>query len=236
MGAPQQQVVIDEKKWQEWIRWVDRIQADIQELRKDQQRFALLKGVVSDNARWLDDHDPGRFVWFVRRWYVTHASMGVRRQVKCKKDKSISLVRLLDEIRRRSGSLTFKFYLDQHPRGMEGPPWQALAFGKLARCGRTIAEEDVISADIVEEDIRALTDKGSRLDDVVALVDKEFAHLDSVPSENPVYLSHIDDVLDLLDQITSKYLLFLKGEQWGPLKLPSSAEDIFKIPWSKPMS
>jgi len=92
----------------------------------------------------------------------------VRRQVKAQ-DDSLSLLRILSQIKDCAPQLTFDFFLKLFPRDPEYVPWQEPTFKNISADGR-VASAGLINGDI--EEIKRLTAE------IEAYADRALAHLD----------------------------------------------------------
>src|SRR5262245_31198759 len=153
-------------KWQEWAR---RIKQDVESrLVNPRQVFRAFARVLNENSEHITEHEGEVFCNFIKRCYVSHAAMAIRSHVKRNRD-SISIGRLLDEIRESASQFTFQFYLQQFPKDPSYVDWQTPTFRQFSKNGKTISQ-DILQQDV--EQLETLTRK------VEQLADRSFAHLD----------------------------------------------------------
>src|SRR5437868_1428139 len=99
-------------KWQGWMK---RVEDDIgNRLVVPRQIHRKLVEVANANLDHITNHSGWYFLDFIRNGYAAQVAVGIRRQVKDKKD-SISLMRLLREVRDNAQRFTYRFFLERFP-------------------------------------------------------------------------------------------------------------------------
>ena len=93
-------------KLAKWLRWMKDIEYEISHLLGDVEAFRRVREIVKANPRIQKPH---RFYRYLYDSYISHAIIGLRRQIKRGTD-SISLVRLLEEIAKAPQELSFNYY------------------------------------------------------------------------------------------------------------------------------
>jgi|GEM_PF-5182005 len=78
-----------------WRRWINIIYHDVDKLKMDKYVYEQVSKIIKKNKKI---NEPNIFRTFINHGYFTIMIMGVRRQVKSKKDNSISLLKLLKEM------------------------------------------------------------------------------------------------------------------------------------------
>jgi hypothetical protein len=150
-------------EWDRWAGWIEKVRKDLQSTVNDHAVFEVFRNLVIENSDWIDEHEGGLFVDFVARSYVAKVALGIRRHVK--NDDTVSLMRVLCQMKACAPQLTFDFYLERFPRDPEYVPWQEPTFGLVSDDG-VIASAERIGADIAE--LEHLTA------DVEAFVDRQY--------------------------------------------------------------
>jgi hypothetical protein len=103
------------QEFQKWRQWAESIQKDVENaLVHPRQVFREFAETIKGNEAHIEKHDGDVFCYFVRKCYVSHVAMAIRRQVKVNRD-SVSLMRLLAEIHECSQQFTYEFYLANFP-------------------------------------------------------------------------------------------------------------------------
>jgi hypothetical protein len=190
------------RKWQEWAQ---RIKDDVQNrLVHPRQVFRGFVETVNANAKHIGEHDGEMFVRFVQRCYVSHTVMAIRSHSKIpmRADDSISLMRLLVEIRQCASQFTFQFFLEQFPLDPSLVDWRPGAFSDFSQDGKTVSQVTV------EKDIDILKNLTAKVKD---LADRSFAHLDKRGFNGLVTFGDLDACIDAFDRLVCKYLTLIKG-------------------------
>jgi hypothetical protein len=210
-------------KWQDWA---ERIKLDVQNrLVHPRQVFRGFVEIVNANAKHIGEHDGEVFVRFVQRCYASHTVMAIRSHSKIPKraDDSISLMRLLVQIRDCASQFTFQFFLDQFYLDPSPFDWRPGAFSLFSQDGKTVSRV------IVEKDIDTLNNLTGKVTD---LADRSFAHLDKQGFDGVVTFGDLDACIDAFDQLVCKYLTLIKGSGFASLE-PTILDDwqkIFTVP------
>jgi hypothetical protein len=148
--------------------------------------------------------------------------MAVRSHVK-QADESISLMRLLVQIRDCAGQFTFPFFLQKFPMNPNYVDWQSATFALFSE------DRITVSRAIVQKDIRNLTDLTV---DVEQLADRTLAHLDKRGFEGTVTFGDLDACVDKFDRLVCRYLAPISGAGLSTLE-PTILVDwqrIFTVP------
>lgn len=218
---------LDENVWRRWASSITKVEEDVQSTVNDRAAFQGFSDVVRENESWISAHNGMYFCHFVARAYVAMVALGIRRHVKWR-DDSISLLRILSQLKECAPQLTFDFYLQQFPRDPEYVPWQEPTFELVSEDG-SVASEKRIAADI--ERLQLLTGQ------VEALVDRALAHLDRKGFQGQVTFDDLDKAVVGLDDIATKYICLLTGRGY-PGSLEATVQfdwkRIFSVPWRQP--
>jgi hypothetical protein len=148
--------------------------------------------------------------------------MAIRSHVKSAR-QSISLMRLLIQIRDCAGQFTYAFFLQQFPIDPSSVDWQSVTFAPFSEDGKAV------SAVIVQKDIDGLTAVTAQIE---ALADRAVAHLDKRGFDGPVKLGDLDACIDVFDGLVCKYLGLLLGSGYASLEptILSNWGRIFTVP------
>jgi hypothetical protein len=207
-------------KLKKWLRWLDVIKAEVQELVMAKHTFHEVQKIIGDNPKL---HQPSSFYDYLSRTYVSHVVIGLRRQIKCD-IQSISMARLFEEMIESPEVMSRSYYVDLY----KGSVVEAFAnkdFNKFA-----VPEATHINASLVEADLVHLREASKRCED---FADKRVAHHDKrEPKELPTF-NEVDRCIDLLDELYVKYFLLFHASSMSSL-LPTCQYDwksIFRVPW-----
>jgi hypothetical protein len=216
---------VDPQVWQRWCDWITRIRADLSDLVDDHGLFEGFREVVEANGPWLDELQAGHFIDFIKRGYVTKTSLGIRRHLKSSPD-SISLRRLLEQIRDNSDQITFDFYLQRFPRELEKYDWQTRTFQRLSSDGKKV------SAEIVSADLSSLLGPNG---DIESMVDRTLAHLDKRDFDADITFEDLRNAVAAIDKVTRRYIGFLLAEGYSSLKstILFDWKKVFRHPWDR---
>lgn len=207
-------------KWQEWMK---RIEEDIGErLVVPRQVHRKVIEVANGNIDHITEHSGWHFLEFVRYGYAALVAVGIRRHVKDNKD-SVSLMRLLREVRESAHQFTYNFFLERFPIDPNYVPWQVSTFRKFSDDGIAV------SARILAEDMESLKTLAKNVED---FVDRDLAHLDKKPHEGVVTFGDLERCIDELNRLVCKYRTLFGGGGMSTLEptIIFDWEDIFRVP------
>lgn len=184
--------------------------------------FRETQSIIARNPRL---HEPSSFYEVFANAYVSHAVIGLRRQLKSG-DQSISFARLLEEMIATPSAFARAYYVGLY-RGFVVERFANKDFEKFAQVGAPHIDPDLIAVDLGN-----LVAKCARCED---FADRRVAHRDRrPPKELPTY-NEVDECIDLLDVLYVKYhLLFTAEGMADNTLLPTWQYDwqaIFKVPW-----
>jgi hypothetical protein len=152
---------------------------------------------------------------------------GIRRQIK-NDGESISLIKLIGQIKQCSSQLTYKFFLQQHPPNSE-VNWQKSTFSQFSDSGK-LTLETTPSESKIQNDIEELKTLSSNIEN---FADQCLAHLDKRGFEGKITGQELDDAIKKIDEVTCKYLSLITGEGYPTLKPEITLEwtNIFQVPF-----
>jgi len=209
-----------DKKLKKWLRWLDVIKTEVQNLVMAKRTFHEVQQLISDNPML---HQPNSFYGYLSRTYVSHVVIGIRRQIKCDK-QSISMARLLEELIESPQVLTRKYYVDLY-KGSIVENFADQDFNKFAAPGMPYIDSTHVAADLTR-----LRNYTKRCED---FADKRVAHRDKTePKELPTFME-VDECIALLDELYVRYFMLFHASHMDSL-LPTRQFDwraIFRVPW-----
>lgn len=186
---------LDKNTFDKWVQWIEKIENDLIAIVNNQQIYNHFINVVNANFGHIKSNDGLFFCDFVRQCYGVQAALGIRRHIKTD-DDSISLMRLLEQIRRCASQFTYDFYLERYPIINEHES-QKLKFQEFSDDGKIISEHKI------DSDIQELKTIGSKVSN---LVDRIIAHLDKRGTEEEVTYKDLDGSINVFNKITLKYI------------------------------
>lgn len=167
-----------------------------------------------------------KFYEFLGDAYGTLALMGIRRQVKSKKD-SISLAGLLEEISKNPKILSRKRFVNLYKETREDENVASKDFDDLVGKGRSYVNPDQVCSDLDE--------LGQRSKKIETIVDKRLAHYDKgAININNITFKEIDECIDFLEDLLKRYYYLIRAVDRNHV-LPESLSDdwtvIFRELW-----
>lgn len=207
-------------KLKKWIKWLDIIHDDLQQIVIHKNIFLRVGEIVKSNNTI---QIPSAYYDFIGCSYTAFMIMGIRRQTKVN-SQSISFSRLLKEICESPEKLSREYFKSLYT----GSVVEDLAdkdFDKFSGDNK-----NHIDAKMVEEDLLNLTNSGKLIEE---LADKRIAHYDKQrPIIIPTY-NDLDECVELLDKLYCKYKLVLHAS-WQDTLLPTYQydwEEVFRHKW-----
>ena len=216
------QEFVKSQKLEKWLKWMEIIYDEVQLLVLEAKMFWEVQDIIRNNP---SIQKPSSFYHYLGSSYLSHALVGLRRQIKPNKD-SISFVGLLEDIAQNPTELSLSYYRSR--RGelvILGIDVVKEEFSKYADPNRECVCPRKVTADLDE------LKKAAKACEEFA--DKRIAHRDRrEPKVIPTY-DQLDDCIDLLDRLYVKYHLLFFAE--GMITLyPEPQYDwkaIFREPW-----
>lgn len=207
-------------KLKKWLKWLKVIHDELQDLVMAKREFAEVQNLIKCNPKL---HQPSSFYNYLARTYVSHVSIGLRRQIKCD-SQSISLALLLTEMIDSPATLSRKYYVGLY----EGSVVEEFAdrdFDKFA-----YPKADHINASLVCEDLARLRYATARCEE---FADRRVAHRDKRELKELPTFNELDSCIEILDKLYVKYHLLFHASNMASL-LPVRQYDwkkIFREPW-----
>jgi hypothetical protein len=185
--------------------------------------FHEVQKMIADNPRIQINNS---FYGYITSTYVSHAVIGLRRQVKIDR-QSISLALLLQELINKPEVLTRKYFVGLY----EESSVKTLADKDFDRFASPGAAH--IDPTKVKRDLQRLQDFTRKCED---FADMRIAHRDRREPKSLPTFNEVDDCISLLDELYVKYLLMFEAKAMDTL-LPTWQYDwkeIFRTPWVPP--
>lgn len=211
---------MNSKKLTKWLRWFEIVRGEVEGLVMAKYTFHEVQGMIRDNPLL---HQYNWFYDYLSDTYVSHALIGLRRQIKCDVD-SISMARLFEEMIATPEEFPRAYYTAKYKGSVE-EDFANKDFDKFAAPGALHIDPNLVAADLAR-----LRTASARCED---FADKCVAHRDKrEPKEFPTF-NEVGASIDLLDELYVKYLLLFHARTMETL-LPVWQDDwqsIFRVPW-----
>lgn len=213
---------LDKKEFDKWVNWIEMIRKDLTQMINDKQIYTGFIETVRNNMDHIERNKGKLFCSFVRRSYAIQTAVGVRRHIRIN-DDSISLMRLLEQMKKCASQFTFDFYLGCYSDVKDKENLLKLTFKNFSKDGKIISES------IIDDDINELKGIGNKVGNIV---DKVYAHLDKRGSNEEVTYDELSELLVSFDKITCKYLALLTFKGYHTIKptIQYNWEKIFSVP------
>lgn len=203
-----------------WLRWLDVIKGEVQELVVAKHTFHEVQKMIEANPKLQTGNS---FYRYFAGTYVSHVVIGLRRQIKTD-PQSISLALLLKEMSETPETFSRKYYVSLY----QGSVVEGLAdkdFDRVAKPGSPHIDGTKVAADL-----QRLRDATAKCEE---FADKRLAHRDKREPKAPPTYNEVDECIDLLDELFVKYQLAFHAKSSETL-LPTWQYDwkaIFRTPW-----
>jgi len=207
-------------KLRKWLKWLKVIHDEVLDLVISKDIFWEVQNIIKTNRRI---HQPSDFYSYLGNTYVSHAVMGVRRQLKVD-NQSISFARLLEEIVDRPQTLSREYYVGLY----KGSAVEDLAEGFFDKFSGT--SQVHVCPHMVCNDLAQIKEVARRCED---FADRRVAHRDK---RGPRVLPRFDDLdtcIECLDKLYTKYHRMFHAQGNGSL-MPKYQYDwkaVFREPW-----
>jgi len=184
--------------YQRWKRWLGHIREDITTLAVHRHIYREVTGMISANPRL---QVPSSFYDWVRIAHVNDMTLGIRRLVDWD-SRSISFIRLIEEIKDHPEVLTRRRYVALYRTGLKRLGHRD--FDRFARPGR-----NEINPALIARDRQALVKAQERLR---RFVNKHVAHRSRYPMRRLPTYADLDACVDPLEGLLKKYVLLLEAQ------------------------
>jgi hypothetical protein len=208
-----------DKKLQKWIRWLEVIKGDIQELLMTQRDFHELQAMIQANAAL---QVPNSLYDSIARSYASHIVMGIRRQLK--DDDTISLSNLFREMIEAPYLVSRNYYRQLYKDSVIAE----LADKDFDQFADATAPQ--IKVSLICDDLTRLLGHASLIE---KYGDKVVAHRDKRGAKELPTYADLDACIHLLDDLYCKYHLMFHAGNYATL-LPERQYDheaIYRVAW-----
>jgi hypothetical protein len=198
--------------FQRWKTWANKIKDDLQGIINNHQVHEYFFEMVNANLDHIKKNHGIIFCNFLRKSYGVYAAIGIRRHVKNEKD-SISLMKLLTQLKKGADQFTYDFYLQQFPLSEDNYEWQKFTFANFSE------NQINLSENIISRDMDTINNIAGKVSD---FVDRAIAHIDQRGIKENVTYNDLSDSLDLFNKTTcnldSRHLITMKEERYRELR------------------
>lgn len=203
-----------------WIEWANKIQSDLTQIINNKQIYNYFIEIANTNLKHIKKYKGILFCNFVRECYAAQAAMGIRRHAKIDND-SISLMKLLEQIKKCAKQFTYDFYLGQHP--ISGYEWQKQTFQKFSE------NDKFISENMIDKDMGELREISRNVTD---FVDRTMAHLDKRSYKQEATYDDLEQAIASLNKLACKYITFITAKGYPTLQATINFDwkEIFTVP------
>ena len=186
-------------KLQKWIKWLDVIKVEISELLIGRNIFWQMLELIESNQV-----SKGNFIigHYLCSSYVSHAVMGIRRQIKIDK-QSISFARLLEEIIKNPELISRKYFKGLY----RNSPIANKADDHFNEYSMDVY--DHIDPEIVKSDLEHLKKYS---DNIKVLSDQRLAHRDKRDFKSVPQISELERCIETFEILCRKYYLIFHAE------------------------
>ena len=210
-----------QQKYNKWVRWIDTICAEVEQLCHLKRVFLEVQGIIHANPS-LPDRNT--FYEFLNHGYTAIGIMGVRRQIKQQKG-STSLASLLNDIQGNPEIISLEKF-----KSLYGNSTFDRELAESHFNGFKEPDADHINPDMVNQDLSSLRNSVQGCE---KFADRKLAHSDSRKVEPRPTFNDLHASIDLLEELALKYRLILTakgGDSFIPVIL-GNWKAIFKVPW-----
>jgi hypothetical protein len=218
-----------EQKFARWIKWIKRIEGDINRQQVFHYYFALLNDIWKHNPKL----PPSNFPEFFAAMYAESQGASVRRLVETDpRDKPFSLALLLKDIAQYPDVMSKERFLSIW--GITGAPkdfWdQHLVKDATEVWTKNWGEGDQIEPPVVERDLQLLIDAAVT---IKTWVDKHIAHSDPSGMDKVPTFGDLHSAVRAIYDTFRKYASLLTGADRA-VKVPVfqyNQLEFFEVPW-----
>lgn len=212
-----EEMKLDKLTFKKWLEWIDVIKDDLQGIITYQQICKYFEDVINANLEHIKTNKGNTFCDFIRKCYAITAATCIRRH-KMNSQDSISLMKLLSQIKKCASQFTYKFYLETYPLQPNEFEWQKSTFSNFSKDGNVVSEE------LIEQDMQEIERIAGKVSD---FVDRFIAHLDQRGLEEKITYGDLGDSLGLFNKLACKYLALISSAGYVTLT------PTFQYDWKK---
>lgn len=211
----------DDAVFAKWDKWLSTIYDDVQQLLVNRHIVREVQEIIRSNPSIQSDDTFYGTMWLC---YATTAVIGIRRQLDTDMD-SVSFARLLSEIQNRAEVLSRQRYVALYLGSTVGTDYADEEFDKFAG-----ARGPHVDPAGVGNDLLTLNQKGQK---VREFTNKRIAHHDKAEFKNIPTFAEVDECLDYLESLLTKYVALFRAEVLMQV-VPDWQYDwkeVFRRPW-----
>lgn len=211
----------DDERYELWDKWLGILETEVFDLRVNQHIFWEVQDIIRRNPKI---NIGSCYYEWMGSMYATAMSVAIRRLVD-NDPNSISFMRLLREISDHPTVLSRARYKARFVNSQSPEDYQDRDFDRQVGRGR-----DYINPATVSSQIQTLKLK---TDGLRKYVNKRVAHYDEKEFKAVPKFQDVDDAIDCLDHLLTRYLLLVRAV-YQRTALPTPTYDwkeIFRHPW-----
>lgn len=198
-----------------WNAWLEVIFDDVQGLLANRQIYQEVQAIVQSNPKI---QIPSAYYEWLGINYAANQATGIRRQVD-PRPEVISFANLLNEIKGQPAVLDRQRYVALHIEGGLPDKRANSDFDRLAGKGKPHVDPQKAEAD--------LTGMKEKADKIRMYANKRITRFDQSDFQSVPTFAELNDALDLLETLLSKYLRLFRAN--APLTLVP----VWKYDWKK---
>jgi len=192
------------QKLEKWLKWIEIIHKDAEDLLQSQYIFSQYIEIVKNNPTIQRPED---FHWWVRNNYVSYVAISIRRQVEYKDQDIISLGKLLNELKQNPEIISREWFKSLY-KGSIAADWADSDFNRVAGSG------DHFDAKIAEKDLSSLI---LLAEGITKFADRKIAHSSKQPVPI-VKFAEVDSFIKEFEEILKKYILLFTAAGFETLR------------------
>jgi hypothetical protein len=222
------------QKLEKWQREIVRIREAVVRLADYRRWNRVYEAIVNANPRLI----PGTPVLnYFRNVYGDYAVMAIRRQAKPHRD-SVSLLGLLEDIAANASFITRNWTREMYQQPLEGSGHvydASMAIWLADKTFKEFADSTglQLNRELVDADVESLRNATR---EVIAVSDTAIAHDDRRGPEFVVTFDHLNQAIDVIEEITRRYVCLLTGASMTRMTPYDQTNSIgvFRFPWIDP--
>ena len=183
-------------KIEKWSRWLEIIKKQLNAAMWSRHIYTETMTIITSNPKLPK---KGAFYAALQMWYADSVLMALRRQLKSS-PQSVSLTRLLAEIRDEPQHLSRSYWLELHA-GSVVLPWADRSYDSLVGKGAKHPTRAQLEKEIAKLQKTAVRCEG--------FIDKRIAHYDRGSTPKSPTWNDVYGALDVVDELFRKYYLLV---------------------------
>jgi hypothetical protein len=208
-----QMAINEDTLFEKWNEWLSIIHEDIQWICTNYFIYGEIQKIIQKNKNLQENN---AIYYWMSMIVVDSVVIGIRRQL-CKRKDTISFVKLLEAIKRKSKVISRKRFVSLYTTLPHN--FAHGNFDRLAGVGKEYIDVDIINID--------LNDLKCKTKDIEKYANNRVAHFGNGDYKYIPTHDEIQSSLDYLKDLLKKYLLIFRAEDWDIIP-------IFQFDWLKP--